>query len=73
MTWFSFAPIVIVFGTVALLFTPYLVLIALPFVFLALLAALMAAVVAIPYALIHSISRRWKKRSEAGRPRAVLN
>lgn len=57
--FFSWTPMVIVFGTLVLLTNPYLALIAFMIVSLVTLAALAWAIVALPYMLGGAISRRW--------------
>jgi hypothetical protein len=62
--FYAWTPLVVV-GTVVLLALPWLGLIALVIVSLALLAALAWAVIFVPYTLSRAISRRWQSRSGA--------
>jgi hypothetical protein len=59
--FYAWTPLVIV-GTVVLLALPWLGLVALVIVSLALLAALAWAVIFVPYTLSRAISRRWHSR-----------
>ena len=65
--WFSAAPLVIVIGTLAFVFSPILVLAAMT------LAAfgVLAAIVAIPVVLVRSVGDRWQQRHEAGQLRSA--
>ena len=63
--FYAWTPLVIVVGTVVLLFIPYLALIALMIVSLVALAALAWAILAVPYMLGRAMSRRWQGRSGA--------
>ena len=63
--FFAWTPLVIVVGTAVLLSVPYLALIALMSVALALLAALVGAAVSVTYMLGRGIRGRWQNRSVA--------
>ena len=60
--FYAWMPIVVVLGTVVLLSSPYLALIALLLVALAAMAAIAWSVVAVPYMLARAVSRRWHDR-----------
>ena len=73
--FYAWTPFVIV-GTVVLLTLPWLGLIALmvfALVALVSVAALALAIVASPYLLIRSISRRWQARSVVHQPSPALS
>ena len=73
--FYAYTPFVIV-GTVLLLSLPWLGLFALAvfaLVALAALAALAWAIVAAPYMLVRSISRRWQQRTVASQPVVALS
>jgi hypothetical protein len=63
--FYAWMPVAIVLGTVILLSSPYLALIALLLVALAALAALAWAVAAVPYMLARAVGRRRHGRSSA--------
>jgi hypothetical protein len=63
--FYAWTPVVIVVGTVVLLTNVFLALIALMLVSLAALAAVLWAMVAVPYLLGRAISRRWQDRKGA--------
>ena len=73
MYWYSLTPVVIVFGGLVFLTVPYLALAVLTIVSLGALAALVWAILAVPYMLGHAVSRRWhghgaRPRTAAARP-----
>ena len=71
--FYAWTPLVVVFGTVILLSSPYLALIVLLLVTLAVVAALVWAIAAVPVLLSRAIRRRWHDRSGARRrPAAAL-
>jgi hypothetical protein len=72
---YAWTPLV-VGSAIVLLALPWLGLIALmfgTFVTLAALAGLTWAVVALPYVLVRSIGRRWRRRSDADQASAALS
>jgi hypothetical protein len=72
--FYGWTPFVIVVGTVVLLTNVYLALIAVMIVSLVALAALIWAIVSVPYVLGRAISHRWQGRSGASpRPAAALS
>jgi hypothetical protein len=64
-------PVFIVLGTLFVLSSAYLALIALPFVLLFVLAGLAWALVGLPYMLARAVSRRWHAHGEADLQTAV--
>jgi hypothetical protein len=73
--FYAWTPLVIV-GTVVILALPWLGLIALAvfgLVALGALAALVLAIVALPYMVGRAVSRRWQGRSVAHQPQAALS
>jgi hypothetical protein len=60
--FYAWTPLVIVFGTLVLLTSPYLALIALMVISVAAVAALAWAIVSVPLMLGRAISRRWQSR-----------
>jgi hypothetical protein len=69
--FYAWTPLVIVFGTLVLLTSPYLALIALMIVAIVTLAALAWAIVGVALMLSRAISRRWHGRSGASRRTAA--
>jgi drug/metabolite transporter (DMT)-like permease len=65
MYWYALTPVVVIFGGLVFLTAPYLALAVLTIIALGLLAALVWAIVAVPYMLGHAISRRWQARSSS--------
>jgi hypothetical protein len=67
----AWTPVVIVLGTAVLLSSAYLALIALMIVAVVALPALAFAIVAVPYLLSRSLSRRLREHAATRTPRAL--